>query len=97
MGDVELVRYEPALHLPHPTIRVLNYTVTVRDPPILFLSAFSDINHFKGIAVGHWWGSAGLFLFVPQSMSNRRITWQSNKLLSPFNYHSYVEMCVMIA
>ena len=40
-GDVGSARYEPALLPPCPTIRVL--TVTVRDPPTLFLSEFSEI------------------------------------------------------
>ena len=42
MGDVGSARYEPALLHPWPTTMVVS-TVTVRDPPTLFLSEFSGI------------------------------------------------------
>ena len=42
-GDVCLARYEHALLPPYPSIRVLEATVTVRDPPTPFRNELSEM------------------------------------------------------
>ena len=48
MGDVESVRYEPALPSQCLTKCFKLCTVSVRDPPTPFVSDVSEIQHFKG-------------------------------------------------